>query len=313
MATPNVQSRDYMEAFRRAFAGPEHRPFHRKGERRAALLLHGLVGTPAEMRPLAEQLHQMGWTVDVPLLPGHGSEIDRLFETGADAWAAKVRESLDRLCAAHSPVVVVGHSVGGALALQIVAEHANGGRPDGLVLISPFIRLPLDSVWLRIFGPLLRLVVTHMRPFKDLDFDAGPNREEIRAGILEFMPELDIDDPQVQAQIRQVEVPTRLLGELARLGKRARQVAGCIHLPTLLLQGLEDEVARPAYTRHLLTQLGGRVSYHEFAAAHNLVRVQGPAWPEVAEAVMVFCGRFPADGDRQPVLPTVLERTGGLR
>jgi carboxylesterase len=291
-AITDPRTAGYMDAFQRVFAGPEHRPYYQESGQSAVLVLHGLVGTPAEMRPMAEQLHRMGWTVDVPLLPGHGADIDQLFETDADAWVAKGRECLNRLRATHDQVLVVGHSMGGAVALRIVAELENGDKPCGLILISPFIRLPLDNVWLQLFGPLLRLIVTRMRPFKTIDFDRGPNSEEIRAGILEFMPGLDIDDPEVREQIRGIEVPTRLLGQLGKLGKSARKVAGAIELPTLVLQGSEDEVARPAYTRHLLTQLGGRLSYHEFAAGHNLVRTDRPAWAEVGTAVTAFCSRL---------------------
>ena len=305
--TPDPRNNGYMEAFRRVFSAPEHHAFHREGGPAAALLLHGLVGTPAEMQAIAEPLHRMGWTVDAPLLPGHGTDIDRLFETDADAWVAKARESLERLRATHSPLLVVGHSMGGAIALQIVAELEEGRRPSGLILISPFVRLPLDNPWLRLFGPLLRLVIRRMRPFKNLDFDAGPNSEEMRAGLLEFMPGLDIDDPQVQAEIRRIEVPTRLLGQLEQVGKRARRVAAQIDIPTLILQGIEDEVARPSYSRQLLTQLGGRLSYYEFLAGHNLVRAEQPAWVEVEAAVTAFCTGLLDDRQRVPLVHTTGE------
>ena len=37
------------------------------------LLVHGFTGSPASMRPWAEYLNQRGYTVKVPLLPGHGT------------------------------------------------------------------------------------------------------------------------------------------------------------------------------------------------------------------------------------------------
>ena len=37
------------------------------------LLVHGFTGSPASMRPWAEYLNQHGYTVTVPLLPGHGT------------------------------------------------------------------------------------------------------------------------------------------------------------------------------------------------------------------------------------------------
>ena len=62
------------------FQGDEHQPFHWNGGQPAALLVHGFPGTPAEMRPLGTALHQAGWTVYGPLLPGFGPDIVTLFE-----------------------------------------------------------------------------------------------------------------------------------------------------------------------------------------------------------------------------------------
>ena len=38
------------------------------------LLVHGFTGSPSSMRPWAEYLNQKGFTVRVPLLPGHGTK-----------------------------------------------------------------------------------------------------------------------------------------------------------------------------------------------------------------------------------------------
>ena len=44
------------------------------------LLVHGYTGSPASMRPWAEYLNQRGFTVRVPLLPGHGTKPEDLNE-----------------------------------------------------------------------------------------------------------------------------------------------------------------------------------------------------------------------------------------
>ena len=59
----------------RAYQGPEHEPFFWEAGEPAALLVHGFPGTPAEMRPLGEVLHEAGWTVHGVLLPGFGPQI----------------------------------------------------------------------------------------------------------------------------------------------------------------------------------------------------------------------------------------------
>ena len=76
--------------------GPEHETFTLPGGRPAALLLHGFLGTPAEMRGLGEALHEQGWTVYAPLLPGFGSDIETLTDAalaGMGRRGAKARSS----------------------------------------------------------------------------------------------------------------------------------------------------------------------------------------------------------------------------
>ena len=38
-----------------------------------ALVLHGFTGSPVSMRPLAEDLAEAGFAVEMPRLPGHGT------------------------------------------------------------------------------------------------------------------------------------------------------------------------------------------------------------------------------------------------
>ena len=58
---------------------------------KAVLLLHGYTGTTAEMRPLGEYLHQRGYTVLCPRLPGHGTSVEDLHKTEASQWVAAAK------------------------------------------------------------------------------------------------------------------------------------------------------------------------------------------------------------------------------
>src|SRR5687767_1114712 len=46
------------------------------GGPRAALLLHGFGSTPRALSTIAAALRDCGWTVRVPLLPGHGRSLE---------------------------------------------------------------------------------------------------------------------------------------------------------------------------------------------------------------------------------------------
>lgn len=106
------------------------------------LVLHGFTGSPQSMRPLALRFAEAGHSVELPLLPGHGTKVEDMLPTRFDDWygvaAAKYAE-LDARC---ERVVVVGLSMGGTLATALAVEH----DPAGMVVINPQITPPPESV-----------------------------------------------------------------------------------------------------------------------------------------------------------------------
>lgn len=101
------------------------------------LLVHGLTGSPAALRPLAAELAARGHAVRVPLLPGHGTRWQDANDTGWPDWYATVEAAFDELRARCRSVVVGGLSMGGALALRLAQQR--GPQVAGLVLVNPAI------------------------------------------------------------------------------------------------------------------------------------------------------------------------------
>jgi carboxylesterase len=116
-------------------AGAE--PFRHDGGPIGMLLCHGLTGSPASMRPWAEHLAAAGLTVDVPLLPGHGTTWQDLNTTRWPDWYRTVERALLRLAERCDQLFVGGISMGGCLALRLAEVH--GGVISGLVLVNPAI------------------------------------------------------------------------------------------------------------------------------------------------------------------------------
>lgn len=116
------------------------RPELTEGRRIAVLLSHGFTGSPASMTPWGRELAARGYAVEVPLLPGHGTRWQDLNGYRWDDWYAALDEVYGRLTAEHDAVVVGGLSMGGALALRLAAEHAEGeDRVAGVVLVNPAV------------------------------------------------------------------------------------------------------------------------------------------------------------------------------
>ncbi|HEY1845351.1 MAG TPA: alpha/beta hydrolase [Buttiauxella sp.] len=110
-----------------------------------AVLLHGLTDSPYSLAHLAREFRQRGYVTVVPRLPGHGTVPGSLTNVRWQQWQAAtqlaVREGV-RL-APGKPLIVVGYSNGGALAMQysLDALQHNVATPAPLriILLSPMI------------------------------------------------------------------------------------------------------------------------------------------------------------------------------
>lgn len=260
------------------FCEPKHEAFVLPGGRPAALLVHGFPGTPAEMRPLGNLLQPMGWTVQGLLLPGFGAEFGSLGERRYEEWLEKIVAALVALRRRHCPVMLVGYSLGGALAICAAAA----ARPDGVVLLAPFTwqdrRLYQAG---STFAPFLPRT---FRPF----WQANLADERVRSVILSAMPGADIDDPEVQRSVRDLVLPISFVRQIFRSGWRAYQRAPELGMPVLVLQGNRDETVLPTRTSILVRRLPNLYRYVEINAGHILIGQGNLAWPTVQEHVMDF-------------------------
>jgi carboxylesterase len=273
------------------FQEPEHQAFCLEGGVPTAVLVHGFPGTPAEMRPLGEALHGVGWTVHGALLPGFGPELETLAEQRHTDWIHAVSSILREAKAQRRPTLLVGFSMGGAVAVAAAARE----RPDGLVLLAPFWRAS-GLLWNLL--PVLRHVFRNVKPFRLIKLDFSD--PEVRRGIAEFFPGLDLDDPAVQQSVRDFEVPTVIFHQIRRLGQAAERAIQSLNLATLVLQGTDDEAVRPKLTREFVQHLSGSLHYKELAADHQLVNPHKPAWPKVKAAVLTYAAEFAADSGATP-------------
>jgi carboxylesterase len=260
------------------FAGDEHQPFFWQGGQPAALLIHGFMGTPAEMRPLAQELHQANWTVQGLLLPGFGQQIETLFDRHSREWLEEARSALVKLQAKHQPVTLIGYSMGAAVALNVAAETP----PDRLILLAPFLRI--GNTLHHIIWQAAKHLFPRFQPFKKADFsDARIN--EFFGGLA---PQLDLDDPQVQGALRQLSVPARFVDEVLGVGRAAEKVAAQIYTPSLIIQGTQDRAANPARTRQLLQRLPGQITYQELDTDHGLVAASNPCFQQMTRSALAF-------------------------
>lgn len=187
-----------------------------EGGSRAVLLLHGFGDTPQSMRALAEHLHERGWTVRVPLLPGHGRVLRAFARSRAVEWIATARSALAELRGEGRTVALVGQSVGGALAVLIAAE---ANDVPAAVLLAPYLTMPPG---------LARLARYHRIVW-------------LAARYLNSRAEGSIRDPEARGRSLGYGVtPARSLGELGLVTWMAWVAAPRVRTPTLVVQSRDD-------------------------------------------------------------------------
>ncbi|MFD6424077.1 alpha/beta hydrolase [Streptomyces sp. NPDC060198] len=231
---------------------PGAEPFRHEGGEVGVLLCHGFTGSPQSLRPWADYLAARGYTVSLPLLPGHGTRWEDMAVTGWQDWYAEVDRELRVLRERCARVFVFGLSMGGALALRLAARH--GDAVAGLVLVNPANKVHGLSAYAL---PVARHLV---RTTKGLAGDIA----------LEGGHEVGYD-----------RVPLHCAHSLRRFLRIVDTELPQVTQPLLLLHSSQDHVVPPADTARVLSRVSSRdveevlleQSYHVATLDHDAERI----------------------------------------
>ena len=195
-----------------------------------ALVLHGFTGNPRSMRSLAEAMASAGFSVELPLLPGHGTHVDDMVPTRWDDWFRHVASTYADLAARTDRVVVLGLSMGGTLATALALAHP---EIAGLVLVNAAVE-PMAQEF--------RDLLTQM------------------AEVAEVMPAIgnDIALPGVTEGAYDA-TPLRALLSLGDAGVAMAPRLSEITMPCLLLNSAQDHVVAPTAAEFFASRVAGPV------------------------------------------------------
>jgi carboxylesterase len=231
------------------------------GGSHGVLVLHGFTGCPQSVRPLAEAFAGAGYAIEMPLLPGHGTNVDDLVATGWDDWSAAADEAFDKLAARSDRVLVAGLSMGGGLSLWLATRHA---EIAGLVLVNPAIRLGDDAVG----------VVQAM-------LDEGEDRMPGIGG--------DIADPAAQ-EAGYTDTPLVPVLSLAAGLDSFRDDLGKVTTPLLLFTSVQDHVVPTSDSDEIAVSVGGPVERVALERSYHVATLDYDR-DVINEKAVAFAGR----------------------
>jgi carboxylesterase len=235
------------------------------------LLIHGLGGTPIELKFVAKGLARHGLKVHCCQLAGHCGSAEDLVATGWQDWYASVEQAFDKLRGECDTVVVGGLSMGAVLALHLAAQ-----RPDqvhGLALYAPTLwydgwampwyRFLIHAGMASSFG---RWIVRRFYQFVETE-PYGIKDPTIRAVVVAAMNTGDT----TQAGI--LVTPGEAVIQLYRLAAVVKQELPEIEAPAFIVQAREDDLSSLKNTEYLQRHLGGLVDTLILDDSYHIVTV----------------------------------------
>jgi carboxylesterase len=205
---------------------------------RGVLLIHGLTGTPYEVRPFARALAQRGFAVRAPRLRGH-DDLHTLETVTWRQWYAGVEAAFDELRdGGRRRTVVLGFSLGALLALRLAALRPR--ELHGLVSVSVPLSMP---GWQK--SAIFALARMRRHPWL--------------GGLVGVLPRAG-PDVRIEREFRSSPslraFPWPALAELAALQDEVGELLPLVRAPLLLLHGAYDHVAPPEGSARVAQRVG---------------------------------------------------------
>jgi len=232
------------------------------GGRVGVLLIHGLCGTPAEVRYVAMGLGRAGYTVHCPQLAGHGGSRQDIIQTGWKDWYRSAEEALAEIRKVCDVVIVGGLCLGSILGLHLAINQSD--KVQGVALFAPTLWINGWAMpwYMKLFELVRSKWVARLMHFPDaqtLGIKCPRVREFVRAALA------SADGPQVGS----AGTPAAMVLEHRWMVKAAIKDLKRIEQPTLIMHSREDDYADLNNATYLQSALSGTVdtvvledSYH---------------------------------------------------
>lgn len=261
--------------------------FAEKRGETVVLLVHGLTGTPSEMRHFGRQLTRKGLSVACPQLAGHCDSVSALKASTWQDWYRTVDDTFEALSREYKHIHVAGLSMGALLGLLLAARKRE--RLAGVTLLSPTFfydgwnipkwrqRLLLPLV---IYSPLRHLISWEEPP------PYGIKDERVRAMVTAV---LENRDSQTADKIGHFKTPASVIRESKGLIRAAKQCLRGVRRPTLVVHSTEDDMASIKNAHFVTRRIGSEQVETFFVDDSYHVLTLDKRKDEIAARVAAFC------------------------
>ncbi|MFK7890553.1 MAG: lysophospholipase [Granulosicoccus sp.] len=248
---------------------------------RVVYILHGVGEHAGRYAPLASRLAESGYIVGAHDHPGHGLSDGKrglIDPPGALVTQAAIQIQSFRV-ETGLPVVVLAHSMGGAIAAELVLQHE-------LAVAGLILSAPAFAPRLTLFQKLLLRVLVRLAPNLCIEFPYS-------AALLTTDPE-----QQRRAEADPLNHGFKSAGMidwLSKSGERSMAFADRLNVQSLMLIAGDDKVVSNESIRQFAEQSSAdKITLHEFAGGyHELLNERPELRDQVMQNIDSWLARFP--------------------
>lgn len=200
---------------------------HGRLARVGVAISHGFTGSPVSMRGWAENLAEQGYSVNMPLLAGHGTNWQDLSRTPWQHWYRDFEAAYLDLASRCDVVFVAGMSMGGALALRVAAQHPVAG----VAIVNPGLTFSDNRAK---YSGLLKYVLKSVPAIGD-----------------------DIKKPGITEEAY-TRTPVAAVHELSKLFSDTVALLPLVTAPTIIFRSTVDHVVPDSSVEAIRNNIGSR-------------------------------------------------------
>ena len=198
------------------------------------LYVHGIMGSPLEFRRITEGFKDEKIHFKALLLPGHGRNGYAFYRSNADTWQTHVNREIHHLKNNYARIILIGHSLGGLLALNAALRYP----VDGIVLINSPIKTRIS------FQQISMSLRVLLSSGKTDDRMIRTYRETFSIDLTDWWT-LPLWIP-------------RLL-DIHRVARQTEKILDKLTIPVILFQSIHDETVNPISAEIMKRGLGDQL------------------------------------------------------